>query len=103
MMDTRYGDSGQVVERVEVDVEISDLVCGGCGYGPVYALLTKERIRGQRTARSLRAVYCSHCGRQTRHPVTIEQFPVGGWRSLADALSEVAPTKPFHVIQGGKV
>jgi hypothetical protein len=102
---TFFSEEGHPLREEEILVDLHQLVCGGCGAtgGAVAATKWCETEPGTRTPKTKRAVYCTECGRFTGKPLTIEEFPAGGWQAMADALIDQPPTKPFSVIMEGEV
>lgn len=86
---TQYQPDTATATEESVLVDLRPLTCGGCGFGPIAAAVTSIRRRGERKVTTLRTAYCVHCGRSTPRPLTIEEFPVGGWAAMAEALADV--------------
>lgn len=97
---TRYQPTTTSAEEVNQLIDLRDIPCGGCGFGPIAACVTTVRPKGSRTAHTLRVAYCCHCGRTSPAPLTIAEFPAGGWAAMAEALADVLPTVR---VKGGRV
>lgn len=86
---TQYRPATTTPTEESVLVDLRALTCGGCGFGHIAAAVTSIRARGERKVTTLRTAYCVHCGRTSPRPLTIAEFPAGGWQAMADALASV--------------
>lgn len=93
---TTYTPAGRAVEETEVQLDLDKLVCGGCYANTIAACVTKRREHGERLYTSYRSVYCYTCGRTSAKPLTIAEFPVGGWAAMSEALREVEATRQMR-------